>query len=280
MPMDSPSLIQDGIAFEINIVMMNVKLLFTLLIALSLSAADVNAQQDSTKTRAQFIKVKGIVVDAIDGQSLATIMAVDRDSGSGTFGDTEGGFVLTMELGDTLLVGAIGYETVLYGIPINYEGKILTKTFYLRRLLFTLPSVDVIPERELEEIQADIEELGYDKSDYQLSGVDAIASPITFLYQTFSKREASFRLRAELENEDRRKELLKELFQKYVDYDIIELEGDEFDDFIDYCNVSEYFLKNSSQYDFLVHVKRRFAEYKISPAWIKNQSIEDEYYRK
>jgi len=82
-----------------------------------------------------------------------------------------------------------------------------------------------------------------------------------------------------LRNEDRKRELLKELFKKYIDYDIIQLKDEEFDDFIDYCNVSEYFLKNSSQYDFLIHIKRRFKEYKDSPAWIRHKAVDDEYYR-
>lgn len=228
----------------------------------------------------EYVKVKGSVVDKETGAILVTIMAVDRDSGSGTFGNGNGEFVLNIAKGDTLLVGAIGYETVLFGIPTDYEGAVMNKTFYLDKLLVILPTVSIIPERDLEEIQDDIEELGYNKNDYQISGIDAFVSPITFLYQQFSKREASIRKKAELENEDRKRDLLKELFEKYVDYDIIQLENAEFDDFIDYCNVSEYFLKNSSQYDFLVHIKRRFGEYQNSPVWIKHQGLEDEYYRK
>jgi hypothetical protein len=230
--------------------------------------------------QSDYVKVKGRVIDRETGQTLVTIMVVDRDSGSGTFGNGNGEFVINIAKGDTLLVGAIGYETLLYGIPSDYAGSTMNKTFYVDKLLITLPSISIIPERDLEEIQGDIEELGYNKDDYQLSGIDAFVSPITFLYQQFSKREASIRKKAELENEDRKRELLKELFEKYVDYNIIQLEDSEFDDFIDYCNVSEYFLKNSTQYDFLVHIKRRFGEYQNSPTWIKHKSLDDEYYRK
>ena len=67
--------------------------------------------------------------------------------------------------------------------------------------------------------------------DYRVSSIDAFQSPITFLYQQFSKVERSKRLVAELENNDKRRELLQELFVKYVDYDIIQLESEEFKDF-------------------------------------------------
>jgi hypothetical protein len=96
-----------------------------------------------------------------------------------------------------------------------------------------------------------------------LSGINAAASPITFLYQQFSKVERSKRQVAYLENEDRKRELLKELFRLYVDYEIIVLNDEQFDDFITYLNVSDDFLKNSSQYDFLIYVKDRFRDYKI-----------------
>lgn len=241
-----------------------------LLLILSLSAF----------SQKEVVKVKGRVLDASDGKELLTMMAVNKNSGSGTFGDNDGNFVILIERGDTLLVGAIGYETVSFPVPLNDSSAIISKTFYLEKLVVNLPVVEIISERDLEEIQREIENLGYDKKDYVVSGVDAFNSPITFLYQSFSKRERSIRLVAEMKNEDKKRELLKELFKKYVDYDIIELKNEDFDDFIDYCNVSDYFMQNSSQYDFLIYIKRRFKEFQDSPAWIKYKSNMDEYYKK
>ncbi|HEY8403392.1 MAG TPA: hypothetical protein VIK71_02150, partial [Flavobacteriales bacterium] len=54
-----------------------------------------------------------------------------------------------------------------------------------------------------------------------------------------------------------------ELFHHYVDYQIIDLTNEEFEEFIDFLNVSDEFLKNSSQYDFLIYVKERFKDYKV-----------------
>jgi hypothetical protein len=234
----------------------------------------------SLSAQNEVVKVKGRVVDATDGKELLTMMAVNKNSGSGTFGDNDGNFVLLIEKGDTLLVGAIGYETISFPIPKEEMAAVIEKTFYLQKLVVNLPVVEIISERDLQEIQKEIEDLGYDKRDYVVSGVDAFNSPITFLYQSFSKRERSIRLVAEMKNEDRKRELLKELFKKYVDYEIISLKNEDFDDFIDYCNVSDYFIQNSSQYDFLIYIKRRFKEFQDSPAWVKYKSNMDEYYKK
>jgi hypothetical protein len=131
----------------------------------------------------------------------------------------------------------------------------------LRPWSIDLKPVAVLPQRTLKQIQDDIAKLGYNERDYRESGVDAFQSPITFLYQEFSKRERSKREVAQLQNEDRKRELLRELLQQYVDYGIINLSDDSFDDFIDFCAVPEDMLKGLSQYDFLVYVKKKYELY-------------------
>jgi len=227
----------------------------------------------------QQVTVRGQVVDAENGNPLLTMMVVSKNKGSGTFGNAEAKFILPLDRDDVLLVGAVGYETVSFKLPADFKGNNFSKVFELNKLVIELPLIEVISERELEEIQKDIDALGYDRQDYMLSGVSAVSSPVTFLYQAFSKRERSKRLVAEMRNEDRKRELLKELFSKYVDYDIIDLENDRFDEFVDFCNVSDHFMQSSSQYDFLVHIKQRFKEYENSPQWLRNRGSDTEYYR-
>ncbi len=131
----------------------------------------------------------------------------------------------------------------------------------LRPWEIQLKPVAVLPERTLKEIQADIDKLGYDEKDYRTAGVNALQSPITFLYQEFSRRERSKRMVAELRNEDAKRALLRELLYKYVEYDIINLSNDSFDDFIDFCAVPDEVIKGLSQYDFLMYVKKKYELY-------------------
>jgi hypothetical protein len=55
-----------------------------------------------------------------------------------------------------------------------------------------------------------------------------------------------------------------------VDYDIISLNNEEFDEFVTFINVPDEFLINSSQYDFLIYVKERFADYRM---WKRRQGL-------
>lgn len=195
---------------------------------------------------------------------LSNLMIVNKTTHSGIFGDSDGSFSIAIGKTDTLLIGATGYSTK----KISFRDSIIKPEYHimirLNKIELDLQPVEIFAKRDLEQIQKDIEKLGYKESDYRLSGVDAFNSPITFLYQEFSKRERSKRWVAEKVNEDNRRNLLKELFRKYVDNEIINLTEAEFDDFINFCNVSDEFMKKSTQYDFIMYIKKKYELYHLA----------------
>lgn len=209
-------------------------------------------------------------------QPLSNIIVVNKRTKTGSFGNSQGGFTINCLKNDTLSVTSLGY----YSREITFKDSVYRKEYQLKIFLDTrvyrTATVEVFAPRDLEKIQNDINKLGYDERDYMLSGMNAARSPITFLYQQFSKRERSKRLVAEMENEDLKRDLLKELFHHYVDYNIIDLSDDDFDNFIDYINVSDDFMKRSSQYDFLIYVRDRFKDYKVYQRQ-KKQMREDDF---
>lgn len=235
------------------------KELKTILIACGLGLSlPALAQTDSTRI---FIKVKGQVREG-NNQPVGNVIVINQRLKTGSFGKADGSFEITCAKTDTISLTSLGY----YSRNICFKDSALKAEYrpivFLDQRLYDLPTVQIFAPRDLEKIQDDIQKLGYNESDYMLSGINAVQSPITFLYQQFSKREKSKREAAQLWNEARKRELLKELFHHYVDYQIIELNDEEFDDFIDFINVSDDFMKYSSQYDFLIYVRDRFKEYK------------------
>lgn len=197
-----------------------------------------------------------------DGEhTFYDLMIVNRRTRNGSFANTDGTFTTVAQRNDTLLIGAGGYVTRTLLLSEFADEDLGNVQVTLRPWQIELKPVAVLPERTLKEIQADIAKLGYDEKDYRISGVNAFESPITFLYQEFSRRERSKRQVAELRNEDMKRALLRELLQKYVEYDIINLSDDSFDDFIDFCAVPDEVIKGLSQYDFLVYVKKKYELY-------------------
>ncbi|MCW5898826.1 MAG: hypothetical protein KIT10_06110 [Flavobacteriales bacterium] len=227
--------------------------LLLLSIALVQLAVHARAQQEVT--------IHGRVITAAHDRAYYDLMIVNKRSRSGTFGNSDGTFTVRALRTDTLLIGSIGHRTKAISLADSAHKEVYHIVVRMDPIQVQLAEVEILPERTLKEIQKDIDKLGYRDSDYRMSQVDALQSPITFLYQEFSKRERSKRLVAYLENEDRKRELLRELLHKYVAYDIINLHDEAFDDFIDFCNVPDEVIKGLSQYEFLLYVKHKYRLY-------------------
>jgi succinate dehydrogenase flavin-adding protein (antitoxin of CptAB toxin-antitoxin module) len=69
-----------------------------------------------------------------------------------------------------------------------------------------------------------------------------------------------------MENDDRRRALLKELLMQYVDYDIVELSSEEFDNFIDFVDPGDDLLQALTQYEFILWTRERFIAWQLQPA--------------
>ena len=211
--------------------------------------------------RAQDVTVHGQVQGGDGERTFYDLMIVNRRLRTGNFGNVDGSFTVSALRNDTLLIGAGGYVTRTVPLSEYTDAELAALKVTLRPWEIQLKPVAVLPERTLKEIQADIDKLGYDEKDYRTAGVNALQSPITFLYQEFSRRERSKRMVAELRNEDAKRALLRELLYKYVEYDIINLSNDSFDDFIDFCAVPDEVIKGLSQYDFLMYVTKKYELY-------------------
>ena len=57
------------------------------------------------------------------------------------------------------------------------------------------------------------------------------------------------------------REVLRGRVHKYVEYGIINLGNEVFDDFIDFCAVPDEVIKGLTQYDFLIYVKKKYELY-------------------
>lgn len=206
------------------------------------------------------VTIYGKVIST-SGDVRYDLMIVNRRSRSGTFGNADGTFTVRALRTDTILIGSVGYRTASISMADSAAKDAYHITIRLLPLQVQLAEVEVLSKRTLQQIQKDIDKLGYRESDYRISRVDALQSPITFLYEEFSRRERSKRMVAEMRNEDRKRALLRELLQQYVEYDIINLSDEAFDDFIDFCEVPDAVIRGLTQYEFLLYVKKKYELY-------------------
>lgn len=210
-----------------------------------------------------------------DGRGLPGCMVVNRSSGEGRFGSASGRFALSVHPGDTVQFASIGFKTVTRKVPVALpEQGTWNWTVHLARIAVDVATAEVIAPRDLGDIVRDIQALGYEEKEMRTSGIDALTSPITYLYEQFNRMERSKREVARLENEDRRRELLKELMVKYVDYDIVSLDPQEFDAFVEFVDPGEAVLKALTQYEFILWTRERFTAFKARPERLQDVDFE------
>jgi hypothetical protein len=208
------------------------------------------------------ITVVGYAFDAKKPDSrLEDLMVINLRTSQGTFGKADGTFKVDLLRSDTLLIASTGFAYQRFCFADSIKKDVYNIAAPLQRISLNIKEVTIFSPRDLQSIYNDIQKLGYNKKDFELSGIDAFSSPITFLYQEFSSLERLKRHNKELINEEQRRELLKQLLANYVSHDIINLDDFEFDDFLNFANVSESYMKTASQYDFCIYIKQKFEVY-------------------
>ena len=207
------------------------------------------------------ITIKGQAVDKESKLPLSKLMVINKRTNLGTFADAEGKFSITGMQSDTIMLSALGFKLKKICLKDSTAKKQYTIYIPLEKLYFTLKEVSVFASRNLNEIQGDIDKLGIKKT-YTTSGLDALESPITFLYERFSKFGRSKQKVAEWENEDLKRDILKDLFRLYIKHEIIDLTEEEFDAFIKYLNLSDEFIQNASQLELTMAIKGKYESFK------------------
>ncbi len=208
------------------------------------------------------VTITGRAFDKDDSKlPLSKLMIINKRTNNGMFADAEGKFSISARQTDTILFSAIGFLLKKVCLADSLPKKQYSIEVPMMKLQYTLKEISVFATRDLSEIQKDINNLGV-KHDYLVEGINGFESPITFLYERFSKRERSkYRVR-EMENEDLKRDVLKDLFRLYVKHEIIDLSDAEFDVFIRYLNFSDEFIQNASQFELTMAIKGKYESFK------------------
>lgn len=204
--------------------------------------------------------VKGRVVDTLMTQNFYNLMIVNRNSGKGVFGQPDGTFAVYVNPNDSITLSVKGYY--MSGFRVKPDSLCqFTGVFVLESKGTQLDEVVVRPLKTLQEVKEERAALAM-RETRTIIGIEAFQSPITALYQRFSQKEQSKAAVAQMEYKDSREKVLQELLRLYVVYDIIELNEEEFLQFIDFLAIDDDFLKTASDMELVTFIKDKFEHYK------------------
>ena len=203
----------------------------------------------------------GKVLDTINKPSFYNLMIVNKNTGLGVFGQPNGHFSVYTSNGDTISISVKNYELITL-VVISDSNCQFKNTLSLKPKAKEMPEVVIRPLKSLEEIKDEREALALRETKY-VTGIDVLQSPITALYQTFSKKEQNKAWIAEQVYKDDQRRVVKELLRNYISYDIIELNEEEFDDFISFLNINETFLKTATEMELITFIQDKFEHYNL-----------------
>lgn len=202
----------------------------------------------------------GRVIDSLRPQTFYNLMIINRTTGRGVFGQPNGTFSVYASSGDSISLSVRGYPAVRLKIIGDNDCQHIG-TYQIERKAQQVAEVVVRPLKSLNEIKEERQSLAM-RETRMVTGMEVIQSPITALYQAFSKKEKSKRWVAEHEHIDNQKRVLQELLRTYVAYDIVELDQGMFEEFIDFLNMDETFLKTASEMELITFIQDKFLHFK------------------
>ena len=217
----------------------------------------------------------GKVVDTLRPQNFYNLMIVNRSTGRGVFGQPNGSFSVYVTNGDTVTLSVKDYSPVLIVVKADSNCQFKRK-IYIEGKPQEIQEITVTPLKSLEQIKEEREALAM-RETRMVTGIDVMQSPITALYQSFSRVERNKRWIAEQEYRDNQRKVVKELLRVYVAYDIIELSEEEFDSFIEFLNFNEEFLKTASEMELITFIKDKYDHFNITR---KMEFVADPEWRK
>jgi hypothetical protein len=188
------------------------------------------------------------------------VYIINKATGNGTMSDNAGNFYLKAGDKDTLVVSFVGF--VRMKIPVtklhpNANGEV---TIVMKKIIYALGPVTVtsfkIKPYEREKMEKVIQ-------DAKIKPVNAISSPITALYDQFSKRGKEQRKLAAIFEQV----FIDELVNQKINAEVVrKLTGDEnidYERFRKYCfALTDYYVLNHDGYDLYYKVMECYYRWK------------------
>lgn len=204
--------------------------------------------------------VSGKVMDTMNVDMFYNLMVINKTSGRGVFGQPDGHFSVYVRPGDKIALSTKGYP--VYEFIATADGDCQNHILaYIERIPQEIEQVVVRPLKSLEQIKEERQALSQ-RETRTVTGINVMESPITALYQAFSKKEQNKAWIAEQQYKDDQRRIVKELLRLYVAFEIIDLPETTFDDFITFLNIDENFIKTASEMELVLFIKDKYDHFK------------------
>jgi hypothetical protein len=206
------------------------------------------------------VQVRGIVYDVDSGGVLDSVTVLVKGSSRIMQNKPDGSFSIFIRPSDTLVFGLYGYRVKYISFKDSARDRDYFINVNLSHFQEVVKEITIYEARAQREIRHDISSL-YMSRVYSLERVDAVQSPVTAIYEAYSRKAQSKRMLRDYEFEIAKNHLVQELLTIYNKQGIIAIPEKSYREFVEYLNLDWYYLTTASDYDLAVFIRQKAMEW-------------------
>ncbi|MBO0930486.1 hypothetical protein [Fibrella aquatilis] len=205
----------------------------------------------------------GKVLDQETGKGVNNASVINPRTQAMGRTNTLGAFYIDVKPGDSVIVISPSHGRV----AMKWDGMTKEPQLVMKRQLtddvINLPTLTVRGKREAEIRKELAQILSEPEARKGLSGEEIFSlaqSPVTLLYELFSKQARSHR-KAVMISQQHRKRMLANYRVELITQRATDLQGEAIETFRDYCNFNDDFVLQAAEYDLTFAVLQRYKQY-------------------
>ncbi len=214
------------------------------------------------KAQDSLVTIKGKVTHDVN-TGFNDMLIVNMSKGKGVFGNLDGTFEIQTHKNDLIKISCRGYKT----ISITMRDSVLKPEYFVSLKLSLLEiiqeqAVIIRPAPSVEELKKTQSEIGtYQYKPLVGTPLEMFFSPITALYQLFSKKEAEKQKYAMFMSQKQLEDYIAGVTRYLMKSGLIDLTEEELPRFIARCPINEDFAKQASLYEVSTVINACYKEY-------------------
>jgi hypothetical protein len=224
--------------------------------------------------------LKGRLLDGDSQNPLSNAHVINLNSVRATISNSTGHFSIPVQVNDTVYFSYVGYQSIkikvtndllkgndleisMYESPTEL-GEVKLKPYQLIGVLEI--DAKMVPVNKYEKIHISglpqTFETGAPIARVYNKPTDAIYHPVDFMYELFGKKPQQLRKLKKLRAEEELREMLEHKANREVLMEYIEMDKEQLNSLLDYCNYSEYFIQNATDLQVIEAVLECYENYK------------------
>ncbi len=226
--------------------------------------------------------VAGYVFEENSSEPLPYVNVYVKQTRIGTITDTSGYFMLTAKVNDTLTFSSLGYDKKYVVLTDSASESMKPLIVFLNTRVYQINSVDIIALKKYKQLEYEITNMSLPDDDYTYAmrnfpfrpvdidyysrvnapGFGLVFSPISALYDMFSKEGKERRKLEEIQGKDYLAAILDEKVSTSYVMELTGMTFEETNEFILWCNFSPDFIMRLTEYDLISVIGYKYKQYK------------------